>query len=51
MAGEAGSGYMYLPQSWGCGYAAEACAAARDWFTGALPAEPVVLCSQTANAS
>jgi hypothetical protein len=22
-----------------------------DWFTGALPAEPVVLCSQTANAS
>jgi RimJ/RimL family protein N-acetyltransferase len=27
-------GYMFLPQAWGCGYAAEACAAALDWFTG-----------------
>jgi RimJ/RimL family protein N-acetyltransferase len=33
----------------GCGYAAEACAAALDWFAGALPGEPVVLCTQTAN--
>ena len=24
-------------------------AAALDWFTGALPGEPVVLCTQTAN--
>ncbi|MFJ5797550.1 GNAT family N-acetyltransferase [Streptomyces decoyicus] len=48
-AGEAGLGYMFLPEAWGCGYAAEACAAALDWFTGALPSEPVVLCTQTAN--
>jgi hypothetical protein len=34
---------LFLPQAWGCGYAAEACAAALDWFTGALPGEPVVL--------
>ena len=46
---EAELGYMFLPQAWGCGYAAEACAAALDWFTGALPGEPVVLCTQTAN--
>jgi RimJ/RimL family protein N-acetyltransferase len=48
-AGEAELGYMFLPQAWGCGYAAEACAAALDWFAGALPGEPVVLCTQTAN--
>lgn len=29
--------------------AAEACAAALDWFAGVLPSEPVVLCTQTAN--
>ncbi|GHK01751.1 hypothetical protein SY2F82_35480 [Streptomyces sp. Y2F8-2] len=33
----------------GRGYAAEACAAALDWFAGALPGEPVVLCIQTAS--
>jgi RimJ/RimL family protein N-acetyltransferase len=48
-AGEAELGYLFLPEAWGCGYAAEACAAALDWFTGALPGEPVVLCTQTAN--
>ncbi|MGY4987330.1 GNAT family N-acetyltransferase [Streptomyces nigrescens] len=48
-AGEPGLGYMFLPEAWGYGYAAEACAAALDWFTGALPSEPVVLCTQTAN--
>src|SRR5258708_18465049 len=48
-AGEAELGYMFLPQAWGRGYAAEACAAALDWFAGALPSEPVVLCTQTAN--
>jgi len=48
-AGEAELGYLFLPQAWGCGYAAEACAAALDWFAGALPGEPVVLCTQTAN--
>ncbi|MBO0845234.1 MAG: GNAT family N-acetyltransferase [Nocardioides sp.] len=49
-AGEAELGYMFLPEAWGCGYAAEACAAALDWFAGALPGESVVLCTQTANA-
>ena len=48
-AGEAELGYMFLPEAWGRGYAAEACAAALDWFAGALPSEPVVLCTQTAN--
>ena len=47
--GEAELGYMFLPQAWGFGYAAEACAAALGWFAGALPDEPVVLCTQTAN--
>ncbi|MET9535463.1 MULTISPECIES: GNAT family N-acetyltransferase [unclassified Streptomyces] len=49
-AGEAELGYLFLPQAWGRGYAAEACAAALDWFGDALPGEPVVLCTQTANA-
>ncbi|MDP9611869.1 MULTISPECIES: GNAT family N-acetyltransferase [Streptomyces] len=48
-AGEAELGYMFLPKAWGCGYAAEACAAALDWFADTLPGEPVVLCTQTAN--
>ncbi len=47
--GEAELGYMFLPEAWGCGYATEACAAVLDWFTGALPGEPVVLSTQTAN--
>jgi RimJ/RimL family protein N-acetyltransferase len=42
-------GYMFLPQAWGRGYAAEACEAALDWFAGALPGEPVALCCQSAN--
>ncbi len=48
-AGEAELGYMLLPEAWGRGYAAEACAAALGWFADALPGEPVVLCTQTAN--
>src|SRR6185312_14814697 len=43
-------GYLFLPTAWGRGYAAEACAAALDWIAGAFPGEPVVLCTQTANA-
>ncbi|QOV33362.1 GNAT family N-acetyltransferase [Streptomyces ferrugineus] len=42
-------GYMFLPEAWGCGYAAEACAAVLDWFADVLPGEPVVLTTQTAN--
>ena len=49
-AGKAELGYLFLPQAWGFGYAAEACAAALGWFDGALPGEPVVLFTQTANA-
>ncbi|MFE9674426.1 GNAT family N-acetyltransferase [Streptomyces sp. NPDC006259] len=48
-AGEAELGYLFLREAWGCGYAAEACAVALGWFTDALPGEPVVLCTQTAN--
>ncbi|WP_328608568.1 GNAT family N-acetyltransferase [Amycolatopsis sp. NBC_00345] len=48
-AGETELGYLLLPEAWGFGYAAEACAAALGWFAGARPGEPVVLCTQTAN--
>ena len=47
--GKADLGYLFLPRAWGFGYAAEACAAALDWFAGVLPGEPVVLTTQTAN--
>ncbi|WP_406205597.1 GNAT family N-acetyltransferase [Streptomyces decoyicus] len=48
-AGKADLGYLFLPRAWGFGYAAEACAAALGWLAGALPGEPVVLTTQTAN--
>lgn len=48
-AGKVELGYLFLPRAWGYGYAAEACAAALDWFVGCLPGEPVVLTTQTAN--
>lgn len=48
-AGETELGYLFLPQAWGRGYAAEACAAALGWFADTLPGEPVVLCTRTAN--
>nr|MDT0515972.1 GNAT family N-acetyltransferase [Streptomyces sp. DSM 41633] len=47
--GETELGYMFLPEAWGRGYAAEACTAALDWFAAALPGDPVVLCTQNAN--
>jgi RimJ/RimL family protein N-acetyltransferase len=47
--GEAELGYLFVPETWGRGYAAEACAAALHWFAGAHPSERVVLCTQTAN--
>jgi RimJ/RimL family protein N-acetyltransferase len=49
-AGKAELGYLFLPEAWGLGYAAEACAAALGWLAGELPGEPVVLFTQTANA-
>ncbi|MER5772532.1 GNAT family N-acetyltransferase [Streptomyces sp. NPDC001985] len=49
-AGAAELGYLFLPEAWGRGYAAEACAAALGWFDDALPGEPVVLATRTANA-
>lgn len=49
-AGMAELGYMFLPEAWGFGYAVEACAAALGWLDDALPGEPVVLKTQTANA-
>jgi RimJ/RimL family protein N-acetyltransferase len=48
-AGKAELGYLFLPQAWGFGYAAEACAAALDWLDDTLPGEPAVLFTQTAN--
>ncbi len=42
-------GYLLLPEAWGSGYATEACTAALAWVDRAVPGEPVVLCTQTAN--
>lgn len=42
-------GYLFLPQAWGFGYAAEACAAVLVWAAEVLAGEPVVLCTQVAN--
>ena len=49
--GKVDLGYLFLPRAWGFGYAAEACAAALDWFDGVVPGEPVVLATQTANVA
>ena len=48
-AGKVDLGYLFLPEAWGFGYAAESCAAALGWLAGALPGEPVLLATQTAN--
>ena len=50
MPGRPSSANLFLPEAWGFGYAAEACAAALGWLAGELPGEPVVLKTQTANA-
>ena len=49
--GKADIGYLFLPRVWGLGYAAEACGAAIDWFDRALPGEPLVLTTQSANVA
>ncbi|MEU2023657.1 GNAT family N-acetyltransferase [Streptomyces sp. NPDC016469] len=48
-AGRAELGYLLLPEAWGQGYAAEACAAVLGRFSDTCPGEPVVLFTQTAN--
>lgn len=48
--GETELGYLFLPEAWGFGYAAEACAAALGRFAAARPGEPVVLCTRIANS-
>ncbi|WP_330257921.1 GNAT family N-acetyltransferase [Streptomyces murinus] len=48
-AGKADLGYMFLPRAWGLGYGVEACTAALGWLEAALPGEPVVLTTQSAN--
>ncbi|MFJ8729469.1 GNAT family N-acetyltransferase [Streptomyces bauhiniae] len=48
--GEVELGYMFLPEAWGSGYAAEACGAVLEWLAGVLPGEPVVLTTQSGNA-
>ncbi|WP_091056566.1 GNAT family N-acetyltransferase [Micromonospora humi] len=51
VVGNADLGYQFLPRAWGFGYATEACAAALDWFDRVLPGEPVMLTTQSANAT
>lgn len=48
-ANEVEIGYMFLPASWGHGYATEAVAAVLVWAETHLPSEPIVLCTQAAH--
>ena len=50
-AGRFELGYLFLPRAWGRGYAREACAAVLDWFARESAEEPVLLCTQSANAA
>jgi RimJ/RimL family protein N-acetyltransferase len=43
--------YTFLPGRWGKGYGTEALAAVLQWVEQVLPGEPVVLCTQSANAA
>lgn len=49
-AGAAELGCLFLPEAWGHGCAAEACAAALAWFATALPHGSVVFRTRTANS-
>ena len=42
--------FTLLPECWGHGYASEAVEAVLAWTEDAFPAEPVLLCTQSANA-
>ena len=42
-------GYMFLPSVWGNGYATEAVTAVLEWTDTHLPAETIVLCTQSAH--
>jgi RimJ/RimL family protein N-acetyltransferase len=50
-AGAVEVSYLFLPTSWGKGYATEAVAALLDWVGQVLPGAPVVLCTQSANSA
>lgn len=43
--------YTFLPDAWGKGYAEEAVGSVLRWVATQLPREPVVLCTQLANAA